>query len=437
MSYWNAVATVATGAVDELHVGHAEQGRVTEIACNHHRDDWTLASARDITTTDVCISCPRQQWTSIPGITGIDHVNGRLEFDTHGYEQEVLEDGVEPRQDARTDGGVDRSVCGTERLTCPHGCGEMVRGVQGDPLEPEEPYCTECGHIDGHDCDDGCRFVEPTFFCRSLGHNIQTTLRFTTGRMSHRCVWCGHHEYVEKSSSRETRTGFLQTLADPIVRYLGTATDRSDDEIVTDGGFDLDGPLVHDTSLEDHIIAECPRCLDDMLLGKYWKELIVEDGHDIPVCPDCEPDQWTEDAEPKIGGLEIWALQEDRIELDDDADPDVATDGGIERLRFADEYVQSVLDGEKTATVRYDADLPVAGDRVSAVTESGTEFATLEVKRRAGCLAVEVLSVLEVFGVDYDAADTEDLLDGLNRHYEAGIRPGTPVEVLVFEVVKR
>lgn len=41
---------------------------------------------------------------------------------------------------------------------CPHGCGEMIVGVQGDPLEPEEPYCPKCGHIQGRGCDDGCHY---------------------------------------------------------------------------------------------------------------------------------------------------------------------------------------------------------------------------------------------------------------------------------------
>jgi len=37
---------------------------------------------------------------------------------------------------------------------CPHGHGEMVQPVNGDPLEPDSPYCTTCGHIDGK--KEGC-----------------------------------------------------------------------------------------------------------------------------------------------------------------------------------------------------------------------------------------------------------------------------------------
>lgn len=41
---------------------------------------------------------------------------------------------------------------------CPHGHGEMILGFPGDPLEPEDPYCAECGHIHGNDCSDGCYY---------------------------------------------------------------------------------------------------------------------------------------------------------------------------------------------------------------------------------------------------------------------------------------
>lgn len=43
---------------------------------------------------------------------------------------------------------------------CPHGHGEMMLSIAGDPLEPEDPYCSVCGHIEGHGCDDGCHYSE-------------------------------------------------------------------------------------------------------------------------------------------------------------------------------------------------------------------------------------------------------------------------------------
>lgn len=75
---------------------------------------------------------------------------------------------------------------------------------------------------------------------------------------------------------------------------------------------DLAESVYSETTLEDDsIIVDCPRCLDPMMLGKYWKELI-DDGtiDEPPACPDCEPEEWSDDAEPKIGGLEVAALAE-------------------------------------------------------------------------------------------------------------------------------
>lgn len=45
---------------------------------------------------------------------------------------------------------------------CPHGCGLMMNPIHGDPLEPEDPYCPECGHIKGNGCEDGCYYEGAT-----------------------------------------------------------------------------------------------------------------------------------------------------------------------------------------------------------------------------------------------------------------------------------
>lgn len=78
-------------------------------------------------------------------------------------------------------------------------------------------------------------------------------------------------------------------------------------------------PGVFEASVDDSIIAECPDCFAPMLLGKYWRELIVEDQiYDVMLCPDCEDDDgdsWSEDADPVITGFEDNILRGDRIEL--------------------------------------------------------------------------------------------------------------------------
>jgi hypothetical protein len=54
-----------------------------------------------------------------------------------------------------------------------------------------------------------------------------------------------------------------------------------------------------------------------MHLGKWWRELIVEDGHDIPECPDCTDDtgdQWAEGADPVLGSAAFHAFVGEEIE---------------------------------------------------------------------------------------------------------------------------
>lgn len=47
---------------------------------------------------------------------------------------------------------------GHDFAECPHGHGKMMQPVNGDPLEPANPYCSECGHIFGNSCEDGCHY---------------------------------------------------------------------------------------------------------------------------------------------------------------------------------------------------------------------------------------------------------------------------------------
>ena len=68
------------------------------------------------------------------------------------FPHEVLMDAYD-----KIDGNQNDSV-GDELPHCPHGHGEMIRPIAGDPLEPMSPYCPECGHIHGNDCDDGCHY---------------------------------------------------------------------------------------------------------------------------------------------------------------------------------------------------------------------------------------------------------------------------------------
>jgi len=106
-----------------------------------------------------------------------------------------------------------------------------------------------------------------------------------------------------------------------------------------------------------------------------------------------------------------------------------------ERMKFADGLVVPILQGDKTATVRCGGywNLEV-GDRVTAITDDGTEFAGLTITRTATLPAVEAHGFLRLAGAEYPSAKPQDVIDALNEHHQAGIRPSTDVRVIVFEV---
>lgn len=104
-------------------------------------------------------------------------------------------------------------------------------------------------------------------------------------------------------------------------------------------------------------------------------------------------------------------------------------------LKFADDLVSAVVDGEKTATVRLDGQPLSAGDVVSATTDAGNEFARLRLKRTADVIAVEAYSFIEMVGAKHGAHGTDDLVERLRDHYD-NVNPGDIVSVYVFEVVR-
>lgn len=76
-------------------------------------------------------------------------------------------------------------------------------------------------------------------------------------------------------------------------------------------------PKVFEASIEGHIVALCPGCLDPMLLGEGWRELVLE-GHDVPECPVCDDghgDSWADGADPVMDALEYWAIAGDELDV--------------------------------------------------------------------------------------------------------------------------
>lgn len=109
--------------------------------------------------------------------------------------------------------------------------------------------------------------------------------------------------------------------------------------------------------------------------------------------------------------------------------------GDVPVLEFAEEYVPAIVRGDKNATVRYGddgADVDV-GDTVRFVDEDGVAFGRIAIDRTATVLAVEALSVLKVFGAEYPTDDVDELIAGINQHYDDGIKPGTTVRVICWE----
>jgi hypothetical protein len=107
-----------------------------------------------------------------------------------------------------------------------------------------------------------------------------------------------------------------------------------------------------------------------------------------------------------------------------------------QELPFAKEFVAPILEGNKTATVRYPVERdPLPGDKLRAHTPDGAEFATLKVTRTARTLAVEAPSMVDAFDAQHGADTADGLVEGLNTHYDAEIGPDTLVKVIVFEVI--
>lgn len=103
-------------------------------------------------------------------------------------------------------------------------------------------------------------------------------------------------------------------------------------------------------------------------------------------------------------------------------------------IRFADEYVPQIIDGEKTATVRYGWDEPHANVTLKMIDESGEPFARADIPILSVTNAGEALDAVEMMDATHSAGTTAQLLRNLNRHYEDEITTETEVLVLTFDV---
>jgi len=108
------------------------------------------------------------------------------------------------------------------------------------------------------------------------------------------------------------------------------------------------------------------------------------------------------------------------------------------RILFHNDTAERILDGNHTATIRYktyDADEVEVGDIASAILPNGGVFAALRITRTAVLPAVEALDLIAAFGEQYPSESAEQLLERVNRYYEAEMTTDSLVRVITFEKV--
>lgn len=100
-------------------------------------------------------------------------------------------------------------------------------------------------------------------------------------------------------------------------------------------------------------------------------------------------------------------------------------------LRFADEYVDPILSGEKTATVRvgFERDFDV-GDTVDLVDTNDDKFAEAQV---AAVFEGPVESIVRNGFGHYQGVDPDDFVDAISEHYpDTDVTKATTVTAIEF-----
>lgn len=107
------------------------------------------------------------------------------------------------------------------------------------------------------------------------------------------------------------------------------------------------------------------------------------------------------------------------------------------RLKFAAEYKQPIVDGEKTATIRYELEDDVAiGDKLEAVTPTGSRIATIQITHLETTPVKDAHTILYSHNLNHGTSTISELVEGLNEHYDDGITQSTPVTTVGFTVVR-
>lgn len=104
-------------------------------------------------------------------------------------------------------------------------------------------------------------------------------------------------------------------------------------------------------------------------------------------------------------------------------------------LKFARKFRQDILDGRKTATVRYDDEKYISeGDLLKLKDEDGP-FARARVTFTTHVPLLSAPSVIEgISGAKHGASDWKELHDALNGYYDDEIHATQTVKIIVFEL---
>lgn len=105
-------------------------------------------------------------------------------------------------------------------------------------------------------------------------------------------------------------------------------------------------------------------------------------------------------------------------------------------LRFADEHVDAILEGEKWITARWDVDRDIhPGDVVSAFDEADRLFAELETVHVTPMPAERFVHLIDLVGGHRHYEDVDELLDELESYYAPNrFSANTTLHVIFFRV---
>lgn len=104
----------------------------------------------------------------------------------------------------------------------------------------------------------------------------------------------------------------------------------------------------------------------------------------------------------------------------------------IPTLKFAEEHIEPILAGRKTATLRLDMDPIQIGQRVHLTDEDGERFATAIVSDR-GYDSIEWLQRAGVEG-HRDYGSVGEMIDAMQEYYpDAEIGPQTCLDVVYWD----